>query len=118
MCKTVAGKYFENFDHDPYVRLASRLFQIPIDKVDHLTRFKTKINLFFIDLEGVRLEVNAKCLWEHYINYILPNLEISSDFRDEDHFYEHYLFMTEDVFYEYPGWYDIIGEKYDEVKQM
>ena len=114
--ESLAGKFFQNVDHDPYKRFAARLFKIPESRVWALTRFKTKIHLFFIDVNGSDLDEHAKALWDHYWSFLIPLFKVENQFRDKDHFFEHFLFMTEDVFNEYPGWYDFIGEYYDKIK--
>jgi hypothetical protein len=109
MSRTLAEIYFSELKYDPYVKFACKLFYIDQDKVDAETRSRIKVNLFFIDLENVNLEKNARRLWYHYLNHVIPTCKVENAFRDEDHFYEHYLFMTEDIFYEYAGWYDAVA---------
>ena len=110
--KSKASEFFKNLgvDHDPYVRMAARLFYMDENEIDMLTRFRVKNNLFFIDIEGVKLEETAKNLWDYYQKKIKKENKDSA-FRDEDHFYEHYLFITEDIFNKYPGWYDFVMEE-------
>jgi len=111
MSKTVAGKYFENFDHDPYVRMASELFRIDYEKVNAKTRFEVKQNLFFLNVyDPDDLKVASDRLWEYYKICIFPCNGVDV-FPEKNLFVEHFLFMTEEVENSYPGWYDYILEE-------
>ena len=53
--KSKASEFFKNLgvDHDPYVRMAARLFYMDENEIDMLTRFRVKNNLFFIFAFGM-----------------------------------------------------------------
>lgn len=103
--ESLARIHFKDCDHDPYVRMGARLFKVPEMYITGITRFLVKANLFCIDIEAPLLEYHGKILWEHYDREmkIYPH-----HIADEDEFFEHFLFITEDIYNEYPGWYDLV----------